>query len=81
MELKIEQVTSCITEGKIDHINVSQFIRFLFKDNGIDKIKSEDELRSKFGRCVSRADEIVPADRKNRTRISLVATAGMRLME
>jgi hypothetical protein len=55
--------------------------KLLFKDNGIDKIRSKDELESKFSKCVQKASAQVPQNRKNRTYIFLAATAGMRLLE
>ena len=50
-------------------------------DNGIDKIRSADELASKFSNCTKYANDLIPADRKSRTYITLAATAGMRLLQ
>lgn len=49
-------------------------------DNGIDKIKDKDDLHRKFNKCMRQAHSLVPESRKNRTKISLAATGGIRLM-
>jgi golgi apyrase len=50
-------------------------------DNGIDKINNKDDLVTKFKKCISKAEERVPKERKSRTYIFLAATAGMRLLQ
>jgi hypothetical protein len=51
-----------------------------FLDNGIDKIKNILELETKFSKCIKKAHELIPKNRKNRTKINLAATAGMRML-
>ena len=50
------------------------------QDNGIDKIKSKEDLIQKFSKCINESQARVPHDRKSRCYIFLAATAGMRLL-
>ena len=43
----------------------------LKKDNGIDKIKDVDEVAAKFSNCINIAHNIIPTERKHRTKINL----------
>lgn len=52
-----------------------------FTDNGVDKITDIVELERMFAKCIAKAHELIPKDRKDRTKINLAATAGMRLLE
>lgn len=60
--------------------NLNKFEVLTTKDNGIDKIKDKTELVTKFSKCIQKAQKLIPEERKNRTKISLAATAGMRLL-
>jgi hypothetical protein len=63
-----------------NHILRLTFIFNFSLEQGIDKIKNKTELIQKFTPCMNKAHSLIPENRKNRTKISLAATAGMRLL-
>jgi Golgi nucleoside diphosphatase len=67
--------------AKGDPLVVTQNTSCKTDDNGLDKIKSKQDLINKYSNCIQIAQETIPNDRKNRTYLFLAATAGMRLLE
>lgn len=84
-KLIVNQVDHCITDG--NHRSLLQnrmqliLVSDYFLDNGVDKIMDMVELKHMFSKCIAKAHELIPEDRKDRTKINLAATAGMRLLE
>lgn len=68
--------------NKLDYLLFQRLVinKTTNKDKGIDKIKDREDLRRKFEKCIKKAHELVPDSRKNRTKISLGATGGIRLL-
>ena len=81
--LIIKQVTACNNEGKT--IIQIIFFKYIFKKSikgtGIDKLynPTQENIDLKFSGCLNKTYGLIPDERKNRTKISLLATAGMRL--
>jgi hypothetical protein len=48
------------------------------KDNGVHKMKSVNNISEAFENCMKQARSVLPTSRKNRTLVTLAATAGMR---
>lgn len=64
-----------------ERLVVNQIDHCITDDNGVDKIADIVELKQMFSKCITKAHKLIPSGRKNRTKISLAATAGMRLLE
>jgi len=77
----IYQWRSGFSAARGEHLVITELFSCKPSDNGIDKIKSKQELIEKYSPCVSKAHEKIPQDRKRRTYIFLAATAGMRLLD
>jgi hypothetical protein len=85
-QVDVKEILFCKNEGKsvkfsFRFLKLSlKFILILKKDNGLDKIESQNELIQKYSNCLNQAENIIPNERKSRTYIFLAATAGMRLL-
>ena len=82
--LIIKQKLSCNTDGRLKNIiNNFKIFKPYFEDHGIDKFRNPSikDIETKFSKCLNETFSIIPVARRNRTKISLAATAGMRLFK
>lgn len=64
-----------------DNVPIKQYFSCTTNDKGIDKFSSKNDVILSFFDCMQQAGKKIPATRKERTYISLAATAGMRLLK
>lgn len=79
-KMHVYEWNSEFSPNKTHDLEISEIGSCETDDKGIDKIKDREDLRRKFEKCIKKAHELVPDSRKNRTKISLGATGGIRLL-
>lgn len=50
-------------------------------DNGLGSYTSVDQIEPYFSNCMQKANELIPIEKRSQTYISLLATAGVRLLQ
>ncbi|RNA17531.1 ectonucleoside triphosphate diphosphohydrolase 1 [Brachionus plicatilis] len=61
--------------------SIEQKLYCELEDDGLGSYVDASQISGFFSDCMHQADQIIPADKRPQTKISVLATAGMRLLE